>query len=72
MLKKLKETGMAIGIIVLILALIYALSWIITCGLIALICLCFHWTFSWLTATGIWLVILILKSIFSHTTTVKK
>lgn len=72
MLNKLKEVGLAIGVVILIVALLYALSWIITCGLIWLICLCFHWTFNWLTATGIWLVILILKSIFSHTTTVKK
>ena len=72
MLKKLAAAGIAIGWAILIVAAVFGRSWIITCGLIALICLCFHWTFSWLTATGIWLVILILKSIFSHNTTVKK
>lgn len=72
MLAKLAAAGIAIGWAILIVAAVLGLSWIITCGLIALICLCFHWTFSWLTATGIWLVILILKSIFSHNTTVKK
>lgn len=44
--------------------LLYGLSWIITCGIIKLITLCFGWNFSWGIATGIWLVILILKSIF--------
>lgn len=43
---------------------VYALSWIVTCGLIKLITLCFGWAFSWAIATGIWLVILILKTIF--------
>ena len=42
---------------------VYALSWIVTCGLIKLITLCFGWAFSWAIATGIWLVILILKTI---------
>ena len=44
--------------------LLYGLSWIITCGIIKLITLCFGWNFSWGIATGVWLVILILKSIF--------
>lgn len=43
---------------------VYALSWIVTCGLIKLITLCFGWAFSWAIATSIWLVILILKTIF--------
>ena len=41
-----------------------ALSWIITCGFIKLICLCFGLTFSWAIATGIWLVILLLRLVF--------
>ena len=49
----------------LLVAAIYAFSWLLTCGLIKLITLCFGLTFSWAIATGIWLVILILKSIFS-------
>lgn len=42
----------------------YTLSWIITCGLIALVCLCFGWTFNWLIATGIWLVACIIRALF--------
>lgn len=41
-----------------------ALSWIVTCGIIKLITLCFGVAFSWLIATGIWLVFLLLKSVF--------
>ena len=41
-----------------------ALSWAITIGLIYLICLCFSWQFNLLVATGIWLIMIILKSIF--------
>lgn len=44
----------------------YALSWIATCGLIKLITLCFGWAFSWAIATGIWIVLVILKSIFCN------
>ena len=44
--------------------IIKGISWIITCGIIKLITLCFGLNFSWGIATGIWLVILILKSIF--------
>ena len=41
-----------------------ALSWIVTCVIIKLITLCFGVAFSWLIATGIWLVFLLLKSVF--------
>ena len=44
----------------------YALSWIVTCGLIKLITLCFGWTFNWPIATGVWLLWCIAKGIFSH------
>lgn len=50
----------------LVLIVCYALSWIVTCGIIKLITLCFGWTFSWAIATGVWLVLCILKSIFSR------
>lgn len=43
----------------------YVLSWIATCGIIKLITICFGLTFKWSIATGIWLIIRVLKSIFS-------
>lgn len=45
---------------------IYAISWIVTCGIIKLITLCFGLTFSWLSATGIWLVLCIIQSVFGR------
>ena len=60
------------AIIVLIIGAIlcYGISWIVTCGIIKLITLCFGLTFKWSIATGIWLVICLLRSIFR--VTVKK
>lgn len=62
--KKIKDGGIIAVITMLIIAAIYGISWIITCGTIKLITICFGWTFKWSIATGIWLVICILKSIF--------
>ena len=42
----------------------YALSWAITIGLIYLICLCFSWQFNLLIATGVWLILCLLKLLF--------
>lgn len=53
------------GILLIIVSLLaLALSWIVTCVIIKLITLCFGVAFSWLIATGIWLVILLLRSVF--------
>ena len=40
----------------IIVGLIYGASWIATCGVVKLIALCFGSPFSWLKATGIWLI----------------
>ena len=45
-------------------------SWIVACGIIKLITMCFGLTFKWSIATGIWLIICILRSVFN--VTVKK
>ena len=37
------------------------ISWLMTCGIVKLITLCFGLTFSWPVATGIWLVLLLLS-----------
>jgi len=42
----------------------YALSWIVTCGLVKLVTMCFGWTFSWPIATGIWLIMCLAKAVF--------
>lgn len=68
-MKKFLKTGLAVVFLVI---LCYGISWIVTCGIIKLITLCFGLTFKWTIATGIWLIICILQSIFSNHTTIKK
>ena len=50
--------------IVLVIVGLVFLEWITTVGIIKLITMCFGWTFKWSVATGIWLIICILQSIF--------
>lgn len=45
--------------------IIYILEWLISCGIIKLITLCFSLNFSWLVATGIWLILKLLHSCFN-------
>ena len=52
-------------ITIIMLLLVCGLGWIITCGVIKLITICFGLTFKWSIATGIWLIICLLKAIFS-------
>lgn len=48
--------------VIIITALVYAISWAITVGLIKLICLCFCIEFSLKLATGIWLIMCLLRT----------
>lgn len=70
-MKKFKENIAEGGIVALVAIVIFlvlgAISWLITCGIFYLITLCFSLEFSWLTATGVWLVMVLLKSIFNTT-----
>jgi len=45
-----------------------AFSWIITCGIIKLITVCFGLQFSWKYATGIWLLLTLLRSFLKPST----
>lgn len=67
-----KEKLIAAGIIIGALVLMFGLSWILTCGVVKLITLCFGWTFKWSIATGIWLVGILLTGIFKSNVTVDK
>lgn len=49
-----------------------AVSWIIDCGLIYLAFLCFGIPFSVRIATGIWLVMLLIRSLFTGINKQKK
>ena len=64
---KIAEGGAVASVVIGILALAYRLSWIVTCGIIKLITICFGWTFKWSVATGIWLIICLLRGIFNVT-----
>lgn len=60
--------GFAFGCILALLAvaLTFSISWIVTCGIVYLIMMCFALEFSWTIATGVWLVMFLLGSIFSR------
>ena len=64
---KIAEGGVVALVVIGILVFAYGLSWIVACGIIELITICFGWTFKWSIATGIWLIICILRSIFNVT-----
>lgn len=70
MKEKIKHVGIVAALTILIVAICSGISWIALCGIIKLITMCFGWEFSWAISTGIWLILLILQSIFN--VTVKK
>lgn len=51
---------------VLAFALILALSWAITVGIVYLICMIFGLQFKLIIATGIWLIMILIKSAFGR------
>lgn len=66
-MSKLKEKiatgGVAAIIFIVMVALIYGVSWISTCGIIKLITMCFELNFKWSIATGIWLIMCLLSTV---------
>lgn len=39
-------------------------NWLVVCGFVKLITLCFGLAFNWLIATGIWLIARLIKFVF--------
>ncbi len=72
LINKLGGGAIAAILVALILIVTYSFSWICTCGVIKLVTMCFGWAFSWKTATGIWLVMCLARTVFKSNTTVKK
>lgn len=66
-LKYKKHGWLAVVGAILIVAAIFAFSWVVTCGIIKLITVCFGLKFSWKVATGIWLVMFLIRGLFSIT-----
>lgn len=60
-MKKIIKSGL---FVILVTVFLYGISWILTCGVIKLITVCFGWKFKWLIATGIWLIMCVIQSIF--------
>lgn len=71
--KKTKDTGIrALVCLIVVAILLCSVSWILTCGVIKLITMCFGLTFKWSVATGIWLVMALLRTIFKNSTGTKE
>ncbi|HBC98702.1 MAG TPA: hypothetical protein DC053_03855 [Lachnoclostridium sp.] len=66
---KIVEWGAATIIVIALMVLFYGLSWIVTCGIIKLITMCFGLAFKWSVASGIWLIIVLVQSIFKSNST---
>lgn len=56
----------AVAAVIGLVVISYGLSWIITCGVIKLITMCFGWIFKWPVATGIWLIMCLARGIFKN------
>ena len=42
------------------------ISWLLTCGIVYLISLCFGFIFSWAVGTGVWIILLLLCFIIKN------
>lgn len=70
--KKIIATGgSALLFTIVFLVIAFGFSWILTCGVIKLITLCFGWQFKWSIATGIWLVMCLARTVFNKTSSSK-
>lgn len=53
-------------IALLIVAGLYAIEWALTVGVIKLITMCFSWDFSLAAATGVWLILCLVGTLFQR------
>lgn len=58
--------GSALLLTIIFLVVAFGFSWIVTCGIIKLITMCFGWQFKWSIATGIWLVMCLARTVFKN------
>ena len=58
--------GSALLLTIIFLVMAFGFSWIVTCGVIKLITMCFGWQFKWSIATGIWLVMCLARTVFKN------
>lgn len=65
-LNRLANNSLVGVMLIFILILGFGSSWIITCGIVKLITLCFGWSFKWSFATGIWLILILIKNLIDN------
>lgn len=53
-------------IALLIVAGLYAIEWALTVGVIKLITMCFSWDFFLAAATGVWLILCLVETLFQR------
>ena len=63
--------GSALLLTIIFLVVAFGFSWIVTCGVIKLITMCFGWQFKWSIATGIWLVMWLARTVFKNNSSSK-
>ena len=61
-----QEKEEKVSTIVITLIITVAVEYLIYCGLLKLITLCFNLAFTWKWATGVFFIIMVLKSIFNQ------
>ena len=65
--KKIIATGgSALLLTIILLVVAFGVSWMVSCGVIKLITMCFGWQFKWSIATGIWLVMCLARTVFNN------
>lgn len=63
--------GETLLLTIIFLVVAFGFSWIVTCGVIKLITMCFGWKFKWSIATGIWLVMCLARTVFRNASSSK-
>lgn len=63
--------GETLLLTIILLVVTFGVSWIVTCGVIKLITMCFGWQFKWSIATGIWLVMCLARTVFKNNSSSK-
>lgn len=58
--------GSALLLTIIFIVVAFGFSWIVTCGVIKLITMCFGLQFKWSIATGIWLVMCLARTVFKN------
>ena len=69
--KTIATGGSALLLTIIFLVVAFGFSWIVTCGVIKLITMCFGWQFKWSIATGIWLVMCLARTVFKNNSSSK-